>query len=244
MDPCAVNLCNCFLGSPVRGCRALWSPVPHVSGKRFSCVRPAAPSFHLMSLVLTQYLTGKTHSQVIFQLTSRQISFAQLLPWKGDLIFPVAAIFLLCTASAADKSFRVPRLPGLLGTRALHGFTSGQRNACLITETQEYSLGLTTASAQPAEGACSTLLLKPYNKEHSELLLSRVFFVMQQWKPGEWFGRSCTQPWPIPVGTTCNSEMKSVTVYKETKHNPASLCSHCALPSTNVWLWNANVLLK
>ena len=57
------------------------------------------------SLVLPQYLTGKTHSQVIFHLTFRQTLFAQLLPCKGHFVSPVTAIFILCTASAADKCF-------------------------------------------------------------------------------------------------------------------------------------------
>ena len=85
--------------------------MPHVSGilggveEVFACVSPTAPSFRLMSLVLPQYLTGKTHSQVIFHLTFRQTLFAQLLPCKGHFMSPVAAIFILCTASAADKCF-------------------------------------------------------------------------------------------------------------------------------------------
>jgi len=83
--------------------------MPHISGilgaveKLFTCVRPAAPSFRLMSLALPFYLAGKTYSQVIFHLTFRQTSYAQLLPCKGHFVSPIAATFLLCTASAAEK---------------------------------------------------------------------------------------------------------------------------------------------
>lgn len=86
--------------------------MPHVSGilgaveQVSACTSPTAPSFHLMFLVLPQYLTGKTHSQIIFHLAFRQISFAQLLPRKGHFMSLIAAIFFLCTASAADKCFR------------------------------------------------------------------------------------------------------------------------------------------
>lgn len=72
-----------------------------------------------------------------------QISLVQLLPNSGHFMALITSIFLL----SSDLETRAPRQPGLFGMCMQHGLTLGQRNAFLITQTQEHNLGLSFAVA-------------------------------------------------------------------------------------------------
>lgn len=125
-----------------------------------------------MSLVLPQHLIGKTLSQVVFHLILDRMSYAQCLPCEGSLLSPVAAIFLLCTASAADKcsgdqSAKTARTPWDVSAAQIYTRTEECFFSCPDAGTQPW-LDLRCASP---EGACSTVLLRPNKKERNDLLL-------------------------------------------------------------------------
>lgn len=64
-------------------------------------------------------------------------------------------------------------------------------------------------------------------------------------RPSSASGGPVPSPVAHPVGNNLQQgDEKHHSVYKEAKHNPASVCWHCIPLSPNVWLWNANVLLK